>query len=130
MFSDRFTEALLYYSAYFDCLEAVLPDRNDMRRAKYEALCCGSQLRNIVACEGEDRTVRHVKMDMWRSFLTRAGFREKKFSYPAWYQARLLLQQYVNGERFTIDQDGCAMTLGWNGKPLYSLSAWACKITY
>ncbi|GLJ20614.1 hypothetical protein SUGI_0375480 [Cryptomeria japonica] len=126
-FADRFTEALIYYSAYFDCLEAVLPDRKDLRRLKYEEAFCGSQIRNMIACEGEYRRVRHVRMDVWRSFFRREGFREKKFSYLAWYQARLLLKQYVNAERFTIEPNGSAMSVGWNGRLLHTLSIWTCK---
>ncbi|GLJ20613.1 hypothetical protein SUGI_0375460 [Cryptomeria japonica] len=127
IFADRFVEVLFYYSAYFDCLEAVLPDRNDLKRVKFEEVCCGSQIRNMIACEGEDRRVRHVKMDIWRSFFKRAGFREKKFSYRAWYQARLLLKQYVNAESFTIEPNGSAMCVGWKGRSLHTLSVWACK---
>ncbi|XP_057813299.1 GRAS family protein RAM1-like [Cryptomeria japonica] len=126
-FADRFVEALFYYSAYFDCLEAMLPDRNDLKRVKFEEVCCGSQIRSMIACEGEDRRVRHVKMDIWRSFFTWAGFREKKFSYQAWCQARLLLKQYVNAESFTIESNGSAMSVGWKGRPLHTLSIWACK---
>ncbi|GLJ20612.1 hypothetical protein SUGI_0375440 [Cryptomeria japonica] len=54
-FANRFVEGLFYYSAYFDCLEAVLRDRNNLRRAKYEEVCCGNHISNMLACEGETR---------------------------------------------------------------------------
>ncbi|GLJ20608.1 hypothetical protein SUGI_0375350 [Cryptomeria japonica] len=124
-FASRFVEGLFYYSAYFDCLEVVRPDRNDLRRAKFEEVCCGKEIRNMLACEGKYRRVRHVKMDMWRSFFRQAGFKEKSFSVQAWCQARFLFNHYNPAENFTIEPNGSAITVGWKGTQLHTLSLWS-----
>ncbi|GLJ20615.1 hypothetical protein SUGI_0375490 [Cryptomeria japonica] len=72
-FVNRFIEVLFYYSSFFDCLEVLLPSRTDSRRVIIEEVSCGSQIKNMIAYEGESRKVRHVKMDKWRSFFQLAG---------------------------------------------------------
>ncbi|XP_057813301.2 DELLA protein RGL1-like [Cryptomeria japonica] len=124
-FASRFVEGLFYSSAYFDSLEVMLPDRNDLRRTKFEEACCGKEISNMLACEGKYRRVRHVKMDMWRSFFRQSGFKEKSFSVHAWCQARFLLKQYNHGENFTIEPNGSAITLGWKGTQLHTISLWS-----
>ncbi|GLJ20620.1 hypothetical protein SUGI_0375580 [Cryptomeria japonica] len=126
-FPNRFIEALFYYSAYFDCLEAVRHDRNDLKRVKYEEVCLQNEIRNIIACEGESRWARHIMMDRWRCFFRMVGFIEMRFSYRAWYQARLLLNEYNHGDNFTIEPNGSAMSVGWKGTRLYTQSVWSCK---
>nr|CAD1829602.1 unnamed protein product [Ananas comosus var. bracteatus] len=53
-FCERFSEALYYYAAMFDCLETTAP-RSAAEWGRVERLLLGEQIRNIVACEGAER---------------------------------------------------------------------------
>ncbi|GLJ57433.1 hypothetical protein SUGI_1328550 [Cryptomeria japonica] len=123
-FVNRFSEVLFYYMAYFDLLDVTLTDRNDIKRVKHEELITGSQIRNMIVYEGKERSVRHVRNDVWRCFFKQAGFREKSFSFQAMYQARLLLGEHASGEYYTLEADGYAIIVKWKGTPLIALSAW------
>ncbi|XP_020081816.1 scarecrow-like protein 3, partial [Ananas comosus] len=57
-FCERFSEALYYYAAMFDCLETTAP-RSAAEWGRVERLLLGEQIRNIVACEGAERRERH-----------------------------------------------------------------------
>nr|POE57630.1 protein scarecrow [Quercus suber] len=54
-FLGRFLEALHYYSAIFDSLDATFPPES-AQRAKVEQYIFAPEIRNIVACEGPERT--------------------------------------------------------------------------
>lgn len=51
-FLGRFMEALHYYSAIFDSLDAMLP-KYDTRRAKIEQFFFAEEIKNIVSCKGD-----------------------------------------------------------------------------
>ncbi|GLJ20621.1 hypothetical protein SUGI_0375590 [Cryptomeria japonica] len=123
-FVNRLSEVLFHYMAYFDLLDVTLTDRNDIKRLKHEELITGSQIRNMIVYEGKERSVRHVRSDVWRCLFKQAGFREKSFSFQAMYQARLLLEEYASGEYYTLKLDGHAIIVRWKGTPFFSLSAW------
>ncbi|GLJ57430.1 hypothetical protein SUGI_1328520 [Cryptomeria japonica] len=122
-FVNRFREVLFHCMTYFDLLDVTLKDRNDMKRVKHEELITGSQIRNMIVYEGKERTVRHVRNDVWRCFYKQAGFREKSFSFQAMYQARLLLGEHASGEYYTLESNGNAIVVKWKGSPLIALSA-------
>ncbi|GLJ20632.1 hypothetical protein SUGI_0375760 [Cryptomeria japonica] len=105
-FVNRFREVLFSYMAYFDLLDVTIKDRNDMNRVKHEELITGSQIRNMIVYGGKERTVRHVRNDVWRCFFKQAGFKEKSFSFQAMYQARLLLEEHASGEYYTLEAHG------------------------
>ncbi|GLJ20643.1 hypothetical protein SUGI_0375910 [Cryptomeria japonica] len=123
-FVNRLREVLYNYCAFFDMLDVIFPDRNDIKRVKYEELLEGNQIRNILVFEGKERTIRHVTSDVWRVFFTEAGFKEMSFSFHALYQARLLLKEYVSGQYYTLQPDGHAIIVRWKGTPLMAVSAW------
>ncbi|GLJ20644.1 hypothetical protein SUGI_0375930 [Cryptomeria japonica] len=125
-FENRFVEVLFFCSTWFDYLDVILPDRHDTRRVMYEEVFCGKTLRNLVACEMNDRRVRHVKTDVWRCYFGQKGLKEMSFSYQAWYQARLLLKEFPHGECYSLDANGSAITMGWKGTQLLTVSAWTC----
>ncbi|KAF4348986.1 hypothetical protein G4B88_025286 [Cannabis sativa] len=64
-FLGRFMEALHYYSAIFDSLDAMLP-KYDTRRAKIEQFYFAEEIKNIISCEGPARVERHERVDQWR----------------------------------------------------------------
>ncbi|GLJ20653.1 hypothetical protein SUGI_0376040 [Cryptomeria japonica] len=125
-FENRFVEVLFFCSTWFDYLDVILPDRHDTRRVMYEEVFCGNTVRNLVACEMNDRRVRHVKTDVWRCYFGQKGLKEMSFSYQASYQARLLLKEFPQGECYSLDANGSAITMGWNGTQLLTVSAWTC----
>ncbi|GLJ20641.1 hypothetical protein SUGI_0375890 [Cryptomeria japonica] len=118
------SEVICYYNAFFELLDVTFPDRNDVKRVKHEELIDGNQIRNMIVYEGEERTVRHVTIDVWRSFFTQAGFKEMSFSFKALYQAKLLLREYATGQYYTLEPDGNAIIVGWKGTPLFAMLAW------
>nr|CAD1839001.1 unnamed protein product [Ananas comosus var. bracteatus] len=64
-FLGRFMEALHYYSAIFDSLDAALP-KYATKRAKVEQFHYAEEIKNIVSCEGPARVERHERLDQWR----------------------------------------------------------------
>ncbi|OVA02529.1 Transcription factor GRAS [Macleaya cordata] len=123
-FVNRFIEALFSYSAFFDCLEACMDDRNNQNRITIERLYYGQAIRNMVAMEGEERTFRHVGIATWRAFFTRFGMVETELSQASLYQANLILKQVACWSSCTLDMNGKCLLVGWRGTPMHSVSAW------
>ncbi|XP_075515889.1 DELLA protein RGL1-like [Primulina tabacum] len=123
IFVDRFVDSLFFYCAYFESMAACLKD-DEKNRAFAESDCFGSSIRNIVACEGEERKIRHVCIGVWRTFFASFGLEELELSMSSLYQANLVLKSFACGDSFTLDTDGKSLIIGWKGTPLSSLSAW------
>ncbi|KAF5185742.1 Della protein gai1 [Thalictrum thalictroides] len=122
-FFNRFIECLFFYSAFFDCLEACM-DQNSQNRITTERHYFGHGIMNIVATEGEERTIRHVGIDVWRAFFARFGMVEIEFSHSSLYQANLIRKQFAYGSLCTLDMNKKCLTAGWKGTPLHTLSVW------
>ncbi|WCJ23334.1 GRAS family transcription factor [Euphorbia peplus] len=122
-FVNRFVEALFFYSAYFDCFDACI-DRNDPNRRVTESIFFHHGIKNIVASEGKERWVRHVKLDVWRSFFARFRMKEIELSPSSLYQANLLLKQFASGSFCTLHMNDKCLLIGWKGTPIHSLSVW------
>ncbi|KAL5791947.1 hypothetical protein ACOSP7_000541 [Xanthoceras sorbifolium] len=122
LFVNRFTEALFFYSAYFDILETFLAQDSVSRTMIEETLKKGIQ--NIVALEGTDRTARSVKIDVWRAFFTRFRMVEIGFSDSSVYQADLLIKKFFCASCCSVDKNGKSLLIGWKGTPIHSLSVW------
>ncbi|KAJ8766297.1 hypothetical protein K2173_022356 [Erythroxylum novogranatense] len=122
VFVNRFIEALFYFSAYFDCLDACLKD--DPNRLIIESVHLGEGIRNIVATEGEERTIRNVKIDIWRLFFSRFGMEELEFSSTSLYQANMIAEKFNCGSSCSAEMNGKALLFCWKGTPIHCLSAW------
>ncbi|KAM3358134.1 DELLA protein RGL1-like [Capsicum galapagoense] len=122
VFVNRFIDSLFYYSALFDCLEDVMK-RDDQHRMTIEESYGGGIL-NIVGSEGEERVIRSVNLDVWRSFLGRFGMEEVKLSDTCLYQANLIIQQFDCRDSCSADMNGGSLAVSWKGTPIYSTSAW------
>lgn len=123
-FLGRFMEALHYYSAIFDSLDAMLP-KYDTRRAKMEQFYFVEEIKNIVSCEGPARMERHEKLDQWRRRMSRAGFQAAPIKMVA--QAKQWLQEnYKVCEGYTIVEEKGCLVLGWKSKPIVAASCWKC----
>ncbi|XP_065863795.1 DELLA protein RGL1-like isoform X2 [Euphorbia lathyris] len=123
VFVNRFTEALFYFSAYFDCIDACM-EQDDPNRMIVESLFLGEGIRNIVSTEGKDRDVRNVKINVWRSFFAQFDMVEKELSESSLYQAKLVIKKFASGRFCTLGMDGKSLIFGWKGTPILSLSSW------
>ncbi|XP_047959718.1 DELLA protein RGL2-like [Salvia hispanica] len=123
LFIDRFLEALLFYSAYFDCLEECM-ERGNEYRAILEGRFFGEGIINIVGADDEERVTRNVKLSVWRKFLTRFGMVEIALSDSSKYQASLVLEQFGKGRCCDLEFDGKGLIVGWKGTPIQSVTAW------
>ncbi|OAY58761.1 DELLA protein RGL1 [Manihot esculenta] len=122
-FVNRFIEALFYYTAYFDCVDACM-ERDDSNRLILESMYLGKGIRNNIASEGEQPKIRSVKLDVWRSFYARFGMVEIDLSSSSLLQANLIMKNFPCASFCTLDQSGKSLLVGWKGTPLHSLSAW------
>lgn len=121
-FINRFTEALFYYSACFDCLDTCMDKNGTDRMLVEERFSEG--IRCKVATEGRERIIRNVRIDVWRSFIMRFGFVETELSRRSLDQARMVVKQVAYGSCCTLNMNWKALTVGWKGTPLVSASAW------
>ncbi|TKY63031.1 DELLA protein GAI1 [Spatholobus suberectus] len=123
-FLGRFLEALHYYSAIFDSLDATFPAES-AQRAKVEQYIFAPEIRNIVACEGPERFERHERLERWRKIMEGKGFKGVALSPNAVTQSKILLGLYsCDGYRLTEDK-GCLL-LGWQDRAIVAASAWRC----
>nr|GEW39936.1 DELLA protein RGL1-like [Tanacetum cinerariifolium] len=122
-FLGRFMEALYYYSAIFDALDAMLP-KYDTRRAKIEQFYFAEEIKNIVSCEGPNRVERHERLDQWRRRMSRAGFQAAPIKLLA--QAKQWLAKLEICEGYTIMEEKGSLVLGWKSKPIVAASCWKC----
>ncbi|KAK1390388.1 Transcription factor GRAS [Heracleum sosnowskyi] len=125
VFVNRFTEALFYYGAYFDCLENCLSD--DPARNILESINYGRAIENILMAEKEERRTRYVKVNVWKTFFTRFNMVETQLSTYSVYQARLVTKNIAGGSSCSLHMDGKSLIVGWKGTPLVSLSVWKFK---
>ncbi|KAJ7945752.1 GRAS family transcription factor [Quillaja saponaria] len=122
-FLGRFMEALHYYSAIFDSLDAMLP-KYDTRRAKMEQFYFAEEIKNIVSCEGPARVERHERVDQWRRRMSRAGFQAAPIKMMP--QAKQWLHKNKVCEGYIIMEEKGCLVLGWNSKPIVAASCWKC----
>ncbi|KAL0377267.1 UNVERIFIED_CONTAM: GRAS family protein RAM1 [Sesamum radiatum] len=123
-FLGRFLEALHYYSAIFDSLDATFPP-DSAQRAKVEQHIFAPEIRNIVAQEGPERSMRHERLEKWRKVMEGKGFQGVPLSSNAVTQSKILLGLYsCDGYRLTEDK-GCLL-LGWQDRSILAASAWRC----
>ncbi|KAL7106608.1 hypothetical protein ACP275_06G004100 [Erythranthe tilingii] len=123
-FLGRFLEALHYYSAIFDSLDATFPPES-AQRTKVEQNIFAPEIRNIVAHEGPERVMRHERLEKWRKIMEGKGFQGVPLSSNAVTQSKILLGLYsCDGYRLTEDR-GCLL-LGWQDRSILAASAWRC----
>lgn len=122
-FLGRFMEALHYYSAIFDSLDAMLP-KYDTRRAKIEQFYFAEEIKNIVSCEGMARIERHERVDQWRRRMSRAGFQAAPIKVMA--QAKQWIGKFKASEGYTVVEEKGCLVLGWKSKPIVAASCWKC----
>ncbi|XP_073047755.1 scarecrow-like protein 28 [Primulina eburnea] len=123
---SRLSNSMKYYSAIFDSIDSSLPLDSPMR-IKIEEMF-GSEIKNIVACEGRDRFERHETFGKWQQLMEHGGFRCMGMSERELLQSQMLLKMYSN-KSYRVEKNGrdgaaSCLTLSWLDQPLYSVSAW------
>ncbi|CAH9144516.1 unnamed protein product [Cuscuta epithymum] len=121
-FVNRFREALFFYSALFDILEAVFPAQ-DSQRLNFEQSFVGPTINNIVACEGMERLERPEAYKQWQRRTMRAGFK------PLPINPQIVKELREKGKEaghkdFLYAEDGHWVLQGWKGRILTGTSAW------
>ncbi|WVZ48774.1 hypothetical protein U9M48_000185 [Paspalum notatum var. saurae] len=124
-FVTRFREALFYYSAMFDMMEATAP-RDSAGRAVLEQHVLGPCALNAIACEGSERVERPETYKQWQVRCSRAGLRQLPLNPSA---VKRLSEEVRNGyhEEFVIDVDQQWLLQGWKGRILYAISTWTAQ---
>ncbi|KAJ8771256.1 hypothetical protein K2173_026433 [Erythroxylum novogranatense] len=122
-FLGRFMEALHYYSAIFDSLDAMLP-KYDTRRTKIEQFYFAEEIKNIVSCEGPSRVERHERVDQWRRRMSRAGFQAAPIKMLA--QAKQWIGNIKACDGYTVVEEKGCLVLGWKSRPIIAASCWKC----
>ncbi|KAL5983543.1 hypothetical protein ACLOJK_017630 [Asimina triloba] len=122
-FIKRFTEALFFFGTWFDCMSICMKD-NDVCRMSVESQVFRRGIHRLIAAEETDSLIRHVRIDVWRSFFARFGFVEIDLGHQALHQAQLITDQFPCGSCCTAAMNGKGLTIGWKGTPLHFVVAW------
>ncbi|CAL5098376.1 unnamed protein product [Urochloa decumbens] len=126
-FRKRFAEALGYYAAVYDSLDAAAAARRrpaaDAERADVERAVVGEEIRGVLLREGSRRRERHDRLQQWALRMEVAGFRKVPLSYDAMWQGNDVLGRCGVGGCESREHAGCLL-LCWRSCPLYSVSAW------
>lgn len=122
----RLSNSLRYYSAIFDSLDLSLPSESKAR-VKIEEMF-GREIRNIIGCEGRERTERHQDFDKWREVMERGGFGHMGIGERELVQGQMMLKMHATScESYRVekrDREGASITLSWSDQPIYTVSAW------
>ncbi|KAE8685770.1 Ubiquitin-conjugating enzyme 32 [Hibiscus syriacus] len=89
-------EVLFFFSAYFDCSVTCMK-QNSNNREIIESVFFGEGIRIMIATEGDERKVRHVKFDVWRVFFVQYGMEEAELSMSSMYQIQGEIQGVARG---------------------------------
>lgn len=118
VFLQRFAEAMDYYAAVFEALEATLPPTS-RERVAVEQVWLGQEINGVVV-----GTERHEAFVRWEAAMRAAGFHNRPLSPFALSQARLLLRLHYPSEGYQLQAARDAAFLGWQNKALFSVSSW------
>eukprot|EP00250_Pteridium_aquilinum_P035242 c8976_g2_i1 orf=2-2311(-) len=88
----RFSNALRYFAALFDALDATLP-ASSPARFKVETHFA-AHIHSILACDGSQWRERYQPLRCWQDLLTPAGFRCIPLSHRTRLQAHILLRMF------------------------------------
>ncbi|XP_062197627.1 scarecrow-like protein 34 [Phragmites australis] len=124
-FLTRFREALFFYSAHFDILDATIPRDND-DRLLIERDIFGRSALNVIACEGADRVERPETYKQWQVRNHRAGLRQLPLNPEVIKVVRDKVKNYYHKD-FLIDEDHRWLLQGWKGRVLYAMSTWVAE---
>ncbi|XP_021301478.1 protein SCARECROW-like [Sorghum bicolor] len=121
-FLARFVEAIHYYSALFDSLDASYGEDSPERHVVEQQLL-SREIRNVLAVGGPARTGDVKFVGSWREKLAQSGFRAASLAGGAAAQASLLLGMFPS-DGYTLVEENGALKLGWKDLCLLTASAW------
>jgi hypothetical protein len=124
-FLTRFREALFFFSAQFDMIDATIP-RDNNERLLIERDIFGTFALNVIACEGADRVERPETYKQWQVRNHRAGLRQLPLNPEVVKASRDKVKNYYHRD-FLIDEDNRWLLLGWKGRVLYAMSTWVAE---
>jgi DELLA protein len=121
---ERFTNALFYYGALFDSMEAMSAHRrtNTTGGLGGEAYL-QREIFDIVCGEGSGRVERHEPLNVWHGRLWRAGLAQTPLGPSAIRRAAGLLRSLC-GAGYRVQERGDFLTLAWHDRPLFTASVW------
>ncbi|KAK1698600.1 hypothetical protein QYE76_015297 [Lolium multiflorum] len=125
---ERFVNALFYYAAVFDSMEALSAQRL-ARTGRPAAGGLGAEaylqreIFNIVCSEGSGRVERHEPLALWHARLWRAGMWQMPVGPSALGQATALLRTF-SGAGFRAHESGGCLSLMWQDQALFTSSVW------
>eukprot|EP00250_Pteridium_aquilinum_P007145 c16929_g1_i1 orf=237-2420(-) len=120
-FQKRFVSALHFFSAMFDSLEAGM-SRDSVHRLCMERWLLGERIHTMVGGHDDGPRRRLQAHAGWCAALQAANFRPCPLSHYAFSQARILLWNFCDS--FTLNEQQGSLSLGWQNKPLLTVSAW------
>ncbi|TVU13205.1 hypothetical protein EJB05_40740, partial [Eragrostis curvula] len=121
-FVTRFREAMFYYSAMFDIMDATTP-RDNEHRLLVERDLFGRAAMNVIACEGLDRVQRPETYKQWHVRNQRAGLRPLPLDPETVKVVREVVKSQYHKD-FLIDTDHQWLLEGWKGRVFYAMSTW------
>ncbi|KAH7837901.1 hypothetical protein Vadar_019369 [Vaccinium darrowii] len=121
-FVTRFREAVFYFSALFDMVDSTVP-REDEGRQLFEKEVWGSDIMNVIACEGTERVERPETYKQWQVRNVRAGFRQLPLNCDILRDLKRIVKIHYN-KNFSVDEDGKWMLQGWKGRVMFAVSCW------
>ncbi|KAL1822606.1 hypothetical protein ACET3Z_009384 [Daucus carota] len=113
-FSDKFREALDYYSTMFDSLEACKGPQKWLAEIYIQREIC-----SVVCC-----AEMHEPLAQWRERMSRNGFTSVCLGANAYKQANMLLTVFSAQGGYSVDESEGCLKLGWHNRPLIAASAW------
>ncbi|KAM0865613.1 hypothetical protein ACQ4PT_043161 [Festuca glaucescens] len=117
---ERFTNALFYYAAVIDSMEARSPHHRSLGAEAY----LQREIFDIVCGEGSDRVERHEPLRLWHARLLRAGLAQLPVGPRETWQALALLREFSGSWYGVMETAGC-LTLMWHDQPLFTASVWS-----
>ncbi|KAL3503941.1 hypothetical protein ACH5RR_033782 [Cinchona calisaya] len=136
-FLSRFMESLHYFAAMFDSLADCLPV-DSAERLNIEKNHLGKEIKCVMNFDKDNLNIispRYERMETWKGRMENHGFSGTKLSSKSLIQAKLLLKirshcspiQFDGGNggfRIFENDDGKAISLGWQDRCLITASAW------
>ncbi|XP_078154493.1 GRAS family transcription factor [Carex rostrata] len=122
-FFSVFSEALDYYTAVFEALEATVPP-NSVDRREVEERWLGEEIKEALAPAGVARGTGGMRFERWDVIMRESGFTPRRLSEYSLSQARLLLRLHYPSEGYQLHVSREGLFLGWQTRPLFSVSSW------
>ncbi|KAA8543858.1 hypothetical protein F0562_021965 [Nyssa sinensis] len=121
-FVSRFQEALFHYGALFEMFDTNIPSE-DQERLLLENEFFGSEVMNVIACEGLERVERPETYKQWQVRDTRAGFRLLPLNQAVMDKVRAKVKTRLH-RNLMIGEDGGWMLQGCKDRIVYASSCW------